>query len=122
MKPTTVDEFIKQKVQPEHYEIVEMLRNLMREIAPNAREVLAYGILAWRGNLILAVISPTKKEITFSFSKGAEFEDKYGLLGGVGKVSKYIKIRDAKEVNKTALKYVLPLLVRNLVFHCHLVE
>ena len=107
MKPTTVDEFIKQRVQPEHYEIVEMLRNLMREVAPHAREVLTYGILAWRENLILAVVSPTKKDITFSFSKGAEFEDKYGLLGGVGKVSKYVKIKDGKEVNKTALKYYI---------------
>jgi hypothetical protein len=107
MKPTTVDEFIKQRVQPEHYEIVEMLRYLMSEVAPNAREVLTYGILAWRENLILAVISPTQKDITFSFSKGAVFEDKYGLLGGVGKVSKYIKIRDAKEINETALKYYI---------------
>jgi len=107
MKPTTVDEFIKQRVLPEHYEIVEMLRNLMSEVAPNAREVLTYGILAWRENLILAVISPTQKDITFSFSKGAVFEDKYGLLGGVGKVSKYIKIRDAKEINETALKYYI---------------
>ena len=107
MKPTTVDEFIKQRVLPEHYEIVEMLRNLMSEVAPNAREVLTYGILAWRENLILAVISPIQKDITFSFSKGAVFEDKYGLLGGVGKVSKYIKIRDAKEINETALKYYI---------------
>jgi uncharacterized protein YdeI (YjbR/CyaY-like superfamily) len=53
----------------------------------------------------LAVISPTKKDITFSFSKGAEFEDKYGLLQGVGEVSKHVKIKNVNEVNKTALKY-----------------
>jgi hypothetical protein len=107
MKIATVDEFINQRVQPEHYEIVEMLRRLMREAAPNAKEVLTYGVLAWRGNRILAVTSPTKKDITFSFSKGAEFEDKYGLLQGVGHVSKYIKIKDVRDVNKTALKYYI---------------
>ena len=79
----------------------------MREVAPNAKEVISYGILAWRGNLILAVVSPTKKDITFSFSKGAKFEDKYGLLKGVGKVSKLVKIKNLKEVNKTALKYYI---------------
>ncbi len=85
MKMTTVEEFIDQKVQPEHREIVDRLRKLMREVAPNAKEVLTYGILGWRGNLMLAVISPTKKDITFAFSRGAEFEDKYALLKGVGK-------------------------------------
>ena len=107
MKITTVDEFIKLKVQPEHREIVYMLRRLMSESAPSAKEVITYGILAWRGNLILAVISPTKKDITFSFSKGAEFEDKYKLLGGVGKVSKYVKLKDLKDVNKDALRYYI---------------
>jgi hypothetical protein len=107
MKITTVDEFIQYKVQPEHRDIVEMLRKLMHEVAPNAKEIITYGILAWRGNLILAVVSPTKKDITFSFSRGAEFEDKYHLLNGVGKVSKFVKIKNLKEVNKTALKYYI---------------
>jgi len=107
MKITTIDEFIKQRVQPAHYEIVEMLRSLMHEAAPDAKEVVTYGILGWRGNLILAVISPTKKDITFAFSKGAEFEDNYGLLQGIGKVSKHVKIKNLKEVNKTALRYYI---------------
>ena len=105
MKITTVRQFIEQKVRPEHREIVDFLRELMREAAPGTKEVVTYGILAWRGKLIVAVISPTKKDITFSFSRGAEFEDKYGLLDGVGKVSKFVKIKNLKDVNKPALKY-----------------
>jgi hypothetical protein len=107
MKITTVDEFIQQRVQPEHREIVATLRNLMREVAPNAKEVVTYGILGWRGNLILAVISPTKKDITFAFSKGAEFEDKYGLLQGVGKVSKHVKIKTLEDIDRTSLEYYI---------------
>jgi len=107
MKITTVEEFIKHKAQPEHREIVEALRRIMHETAPGAREVVTYGILGWRGNLIMAVISPTKKDITFSFSNGAEFKDKYGLLQGVGKVSKFVKIKRLEEVNETALKYYI---------------
>jgi hypothetical protein len=107
MKITTVDDFIKYRVQPEHHEIVEMLRKLMREVAPSVEEKITYGILAWRGNLVLAVISPTKKDITFAFSKGAEFEDKYGLLKGVGKVSKHVKIKNLKDINKAALEYYI---------------
>ena len=103
----TVDEFVKQRVLPEHQGIVAMIRQLMRQVAPGAKEAIAYGIPVWKGRRILAVISPTKKDITFSFSRGAQFEDKYGLLRGVGKSSKHIKIKYVEDVNKTALRYYI---------------
>jgi len=103
----TVDEFVKDRVLPEHQDIVAMLRQLMRETAPDAKEVISHGIPAWKGKRLLAVISPTKKNITFAFSHGALFEDKYGLLQGVGKVSKHIKIKRLKDANKAALSYYI---------------
>jgi len=103
----TVDEFVKQKVLPEHQEIVAMIRELMREIAPDAKEGISYGIPVWKRKRIIAVISPTKKDITFAFSRGAEFEDKYCLLRGVGKVSKHIKIKSLKDANRVALRYYI---------------
>lgn len=103
----TVDEFLKHKVLPEHQDIVAMLRQLMRETAPGAREGISYGILAWKGNGFLAVVSPTKKDITFAFSRGAEFDDRYGLLQGVGKVSKHVKLKSTRDINKVALRYYI---------------
>src|SRR5512147_1051769 len=88
----TVDEFVETKVLPEYREIVMAFRRLMRDCAPNITEEISYGIPAYRGKRILAVISPTKKGITIAFSRGAEFDDKYGLLEGVGKVSKNVRI------------------------------
>ncbi len=107
MKTNPIESFIERRVQPEHRKIVAYLRKLMRQVAPSVKEEFTYGVLAWRGKLIIAVISPTKKDITFSFSKGADFEDKYGLLDGVGRVSKFVKIKDLKEVNEAALKYYI---------------
>ena len=107
MKTITVDEFVKQKVLPEYRPVAAMIRKLMREAAPAAREYVAYGIPVWKGNKIFAVISPNKKGITFSFTHGSEFEDKYDLLRGVGKVSRHLKIADIKDVNKTALRYYI---------------
>ena len=103
----TVDEFVKARVLPEFHPIVAMLRELMREMAPNATEAISYGIPAYRGKLILVVISPTKKDITFAFSRGAEFQDKYGLLRGNGKVSKHVKIKNLQDVDKDALRYYI---------------
>ena len=105
--PMTVDEFVQARVLPEYREIVAAFRKLMKEHAPDAVEMISYGIPAYKARRILAVISPTKKGITFAFSRGAEFEDKYGLLEGVGNVSKNIRISRLKDLNKPALRYYI---------------
>jgi hypothetical protein len=104
MEKMTVDEFIKARVLPEFHPVVALIRALMKECAPDVQEQISYGIPAYRGKRILAVISPTKKDITFSFSRGAQFEDKYGLLRGVGKSSKHVKLKDPATANKDALR------------------
>jgi len=104
---TTVEEFIEARVLPEYRDIVAMIRRAMREHAPKAEEVLTYGILGFRIRRIIAVISPTKKGITLAFSRGAEFEDKYGLLEGIGNVSKNIRLSAVDEIPKSALRYYI---------------
>ncbi len=107
MEKVTVDDFVQTKVLPQLQPIVEMIRELMKEYAPQAEEIMSYGVPAYRVRRIIAVISPTKKDITFAFSRGAEFEDQYGLLKGVGKVSKHLKIKSLDQVNREALKYYI---------------
>ena len=104
---SSVDLFVKTRVLPEYRGIVKILRELMRECAPDATEMMSYGIPSYKGHRMLAVISPTKKGITFAFSRGAQFKDKYGLLEGVGKVSKNVRMSTLKDVNKTALRYYI---------------
>jgi uncharacterized protein YdhG (YjbR/CyaY superfamily) len=103
----TVDEFVEQKVLPEYRDIVAELRRLMREHSPDAREVVSYGVPMYKQRRTLAVISPTKKGIAFAFSRGADFEDKYGLLEGVGKVSKNVRMSNLKELDREALRYYI---------------
>jgi hypothetical protein len=103
----TVDEFVKARVLPQHQDIVVGMRQLMREMAPDATETIAYGIPMYKRNRIFAYISPTKKDITFGFSRGAEFEDRYGLLKGVGKSAKNIKLKRLEDVNKEVLGYYI---------------
>ncbi len=107
MNIQTIDDFLKYKVLPQHQDIVAKLRALMKEHAPNAREIITYGILGWRCKKIIAVVSPTKKDITLAFSRGAEFEDKYDLLTGKGHVSKNVKIKDIKSMDEDALRYYI---------------
>jgi len=107
MPEMTVDEFVQRRVLPQYRDIVIELRKLMRECAPQASEVISYGIPTYRGRRGLAVISPTKQGITFAFSRGAAFEEKFGLLEGVGKVSKNVRMKSLKDVNKPALRYYI---------------
>jgi hypothetical protein len=107
VKYSTVDEFVNGKVLPEFREVVELIRGYMCELAPDVQEMISYGIPAYKGKRILAIISPTKKDITFAFSRGAQFEDKYSLLKGVGKSSKHIKFKNAGGVNKEVLEYYI---------------
>jgi len=40
----TVDEFVASKVQPEFRPVVAAIRKVMKESAPDAQEVISYGI------------------------------------------------------------------------------
>ncbi len=104
--PTAGDEFVKHKVSPEHRGTVATVRRLMREAAPGAKEVITYGTIGWKNKGILAVINPTKRYLTVAFLRGAEFEDKYGMLEGVGKAQKLVKVKYT-DVKTTELRYYI---------------
>jgi hypothetical protein len=99
-----VDAFIAERVLPEFRDTVAMLRDLMRECAPSATEQISYGLPMWIGAGPLAWISPTRKDITFGFTYGREFEDRYGLLRGAGKHAQHVKIKGLDSANLDALR------------------
>jgi hypothetical protein len=103
----TVDEFVESKVLPEFGPVVAALRSLMKESAPDAREMMSYGLPMYIQKSPLAWISPSQRGITLGFTYGGEFEDKYGLLRGVGKHAKNVRMKDLSEVNKPALRYYI---------------
>jgi len=100
-----VDRFVEKRVRPELREVVAELRRLMRKHAPQAALGMSYGVPVWRVRRIVAVLSPTKKDITFAFSRGADFEDKFGRLHGVGKVSKNLKLASRTDISEAAFRY-----------------
>jgi hypothetical protein len=103
----SVDDFVATKVLPEYRPVVEKIREVMKACAPDAQEIINYGIPAYRVKNIIAVISPTKKDITLAFSRGAQFEDPYNLLMGVGKVSKNLKFKKVSDINYDILCYFI---------------
>jgi hypothetical protein len=89
----TVDEFVAGNVLPEFRPVVAAIRTLMRECAPDAQETIGYGMPVYKGNKLFAWINPTKKDITFGFSRGTQMEGRYGLLGGTAKGSRHVRMK-----------------------------
>src|SRR5512143_668831 len=100
------DEYVRREVKPEQRDTVAVIRRVMRRAAPGAKEIIAYGTLGWKRKGILAVINPTKKYVTVAFLRGAQFDDKYGMLEGTGKRQKLVKI-EYTGVNAVALRYYM---------------
>jgi hypothetical protein len=103
----TVDEFVGEKVLPEFREVVAMLRALMAECAPNAREMMSHGLPMWIDRSTLAWLSPSKKGITFSFAFGVDLEDGYGQLKGDAKNSRFVMVRSVGGAPMDALRYYI---------------
>lgn len=103
----TVDEYVRKKVLPEHQQVVKMIRQIMHELAPGAIEMIGYNMPVWKGKRILAWIIATRKDITFGFTRGTRFKDKYGVLRGVGKSARHIKLKSTKDVDKKVLGYYI---------------
>ena len=107
METMTVDEYVKTKVLPEYLPVVAMIRGMVKEVAPEVKEIISYGMPCFQKKHILAYITPNKKGITFSFVHGVEFEDKYDLLRGKAKWARYVQIRKVAEANQEALRYYI---------------
>jgi|SRR5665213_2418410 len=104
----TVDEFVEAKVAPEFRPIVAVIRSLMKECAPDAEEVISYGMPVYKGKTLFAWINPPKKDVTFTFTRGVQMEDRYGLLRGTAKGgARHVKMKDLGDVNKPALNYYI---------------
>jgi len=107
----TINKFIAEKIKKEHQPIFTQFRILLKTKFPFLKEEMRggtekyYGVPVYRHNRIIISVSPTLKGITFSFTDGKQFEDKYNLLEGVGNKSLNLRISDPKDYKDEILEY-----------------
>lgn len=99
----TVDEYVSTRIQPELHDIVAMLRALVRECAPNTTEVVSYDMPCFVKKNIFAYITAAQSHITFSFVRGTQITDNYGLLKGRAKHARFVKLKRVTDANHDAL-------------------
>ena len=88
-KPTTVDEYIQS--QPEVYrKSLEQLRDLIRKLAPEAKESMSYGIACYTYHYMFVGFSAHKNHFTFTSMSNSlfkkmeeELEGYYTSVGGI---------------------------------------
>ncbi|TMR06950.1 DUF1801 domain-containing protein [Actinomadura soli] len=104
MTDNEIDEYMKAYLPPRHQEIVTIVRTLMSQEAPQAEETISRGSPAWKAGKLLAIISRSKTQITLAFARGAEFTDPHGLLGGIGKTTRHVRLKDPDTIDTEAIR------------------
>lgn len=108
-----VEKFIKAKVLPEYVPLVVKFRELMKHYYPEIVEEMRggtekyYGVPVYRLKRIIITLSPTKKGVTYAFSEGASFEDRYGALEGVGSKTKNIRWSTPDDFDEGIMRYYI---------------
>jgi hypothetical protein len=110
---TPIELFIESKVLPVYQPIVDKFRALIINEFPNLKEEMRggtekyYGVPVYRYNRIIITLSPTKKGITFSFTDGKKFQDKYSLLEGEGNKSLNLRVSKIDNYSDEFLRYYI---------------
>lgn len=110
---TPIELFIESKVLPEYRAIVVRFRRLVRSEFPDLKEEMRggtekyYGVPVYRYHRIIITLSPTKKGITFSFSDGKKFEDKYSLLEGEGNKTLNLRVSNVDDFQEEIFRYYI---------------
>lgn len=108
-----VDDYIKTKVLPQYQPLVIAFRELIASDFPELSEEMRGGtekypgVPVYRLKRIVIVISPTKQGVTFAFSDGGQFKDKYHMLEGVGNKTLNIRLKHIDEFDTDKMRYYI---------------
>ena len=108
----TVDDFLA-SYPTEVRDIAVKLRALVREVLPNALEIvdvpakmIAYGTEnTYKG--MICVISPFAKHVNLGFARGTSVPDPAGLLEGTGKRARHVKLKSVEDVERPEIRALL---------------
>ncbi|MCH8498181.1 MAG: DUF1801 domain-containing protein [Marinobacter sp.] len=100
----TTDEQVEQWLRdiqftsPAQCPLVQDLRTLVRQLAPDARERVMYGGLLYELGTAFCGIFPYKGHVSVEFSRGCDLEDAHGQLEGSGKWRRHVKLHSTDDI------------------------
>ncbi|WP_297836869.1 DUF1801 domain-containing protein [uncultured Roseibium sp.] len=94
-----LENFLESRVQQQLHDIVRAFVSQMALVAPEASFRMRggtetyYSVPVFKMNRDVVAISPTKTCVTFSFTRGAHFDDPFNMLRGSGKHSRTAQVK-----------------------------
>lgn len=108
-----LENFLESRVQPQFRDIVRAFVSQMARVAPEATFRMRggtetyYSVPVFKMNRDVVAISPTKSCVTFSFTKGAHFEDPFDMLHGSGKHSRTVQVKTLENYPEEPLRHYI---------------
>jgi hypothetical protein len=100
---TSVDDYVA-KLDGAQAEVIRALRQIIREIAPDAKESIKWAQPVFEENGPFAFMKANKNHVTFGFWRGAELADPEGLLEGDGDRMKHVKLAGPGDIRPKVLR------------------
>ncbi len=96
-----IEDFISdiQSVNPEHAEIIQLVRDVFMDMNKKLLQDIKYGGLTFfQEGALIGGIFPYKQHLSIEFSNGANFSDPSSELEGNGKQRRHLKIYSAADI------------------------
>lgn len=99
----TVGSYISSQPAPQR-EILERLRALVREEAPQASEAIKWGCPWYGHHGHLCALMRHKEYVRLQFVRGVDLADPKGLLEGTGKGMRHLKVHSLEALPEAAVR------------------
>ncbi len=101
-----VDRFLA-RVDPGQRAIARALRAAVRQVGPQLREEIKWGVPCYIGKKLVCAIAPQSDHTNLQFYFGTALRDPRHLLEGTGKNLRHVKFYAANEVRVARLRSLL---------------
>jgi len=96
-------------VSEQNYEIIEIVRALVRKTVENSSEEVKYGGILFTSGVLFCGVFAYRAHVTVEFGTGAKITDTLGFLEGAGKGRRHIKLMSVSQIKDKKLAEYLPL-------------
>ena len=95
-------------LDPERFELVQALRELILGVSPSVSEEVKYGGILFSAGKPFCGVFSYAKHVSLEFSAGASLQDKCKVLEGEGKLRRHIKLSSLHDISgKHIREYLL---------------
>lgn len=108
---TAVSNYIKNS-SPQLAEIMESLRDLIREAIPDTTEEFKWSQPVFKKKKDFCYLKVAKNHVTFGFINAQNLKDPDSLLEGTGKIMRHIKLSSTKDIRVKLFKFWLQALTK----------